>query len=50
MSKPKLSKKDLQQVKQDFKKEKITQVIEENIVEQPVSNLFAIKVNDGSSF
>ena len=23
---------------------------EENIVEQPVSNLFAIKVNDGSSF
>ena len=24
--------------------------IEENIVEQPVSNLFAIKVNDGSSF
>jgi TolA-binding protein len=24
--------------------------IEENIVEQPVSDLFAIKVNDGSSF
>ena len=24
--------------------------IEENVVEQPVSNLFAIKVNDGSSF
>jgi len=23
---------------------------EENIVEQPVSDLFAIKVNDGSSF
>jgi len=24
--------------------------IEENVVEQPVSDLFAIKVNDGSSF
>lgn len=31
MSKSKFSKKDLQQVKQDFKKEKITQIDEENI-------------------
>jgi hypothetical protein len=30
MSKSKFSKKDLQQVKQGFKKEKITQVTEEN--------------------
>jgi hypothetical protein len=35
MSKPKLTKKDLQQVKADFKKEKITQVVEENITDLP---------------
>lgn len=47
MSKPKLSKKDLQQVKQDFKKEKITQVLEENIVELPLDAQMQIAKSAG---
>lgn len=47
MSKAKLSKKDLDQVKKDFKKEKLTQVVEEKIVELPLDVQLQIAKNAG---
>jgi len=47
MTKPKLTKKDLNKIKQNFKKEKITQVTEENIVELPLEDQIRIAKSAG---
>ena len=47
MTKPKLTKKDLNKIKENFKKEKITQVAEENIVELPLEDQIQIAKSAG---